>query len=83
MDGVPVYEARLRMGETLAKKILREYPDHDIGSSENIINNIYNIHQILRTVLSLPYISRFSRSYKIRKICFLCGVGKVSLRDEY
>ena len=42
MDGVPVYEARLRMGETLAKKILREYPNHDIGSSQNIENTIHN-----------------------------------------
>jgi amidophosphoribosyltransferase len=30
MDDVSVYKARLRMGETLAQKILRERPDHDI-----------------------------------------------------
>ncbi len=30
MDGVSVYKARLRMGEKLAEKILRERPDHDI-----------------------------------------------------
>jgi amidophosphoribosyltransferase len=30
MDGVSVYKTRLRMGETLAEKILRERPDHDI-----------------------------------------------------
>lgn len=30
MDGVSVYKARLRMGETLADKVLRERPDHDI-----------------------------------------------------
>lgn len=30
IDGVSVYKARLRMGETLADKILREWPDHDI-----------------------------------------------------
>ena len=30
MDGVSVYKARLRMGEKLADKILREHPDHDI-----------------------------------------------------
>ena len=30
MDGVSVYKARLRQGEKLAAKILRENPDHDI-----------------------------------------------------
>src|SRR5690606_10183080 len=30
MDGVSVYKARLRQGEKLADKILRERPDHDI-----------------------------------------------------
>jgi amidophosphoribosyltransferase len=30
MDRVSVYKARLRMGETLADKVLRERPDHDI-----------------------------------------------------
>lgn len=30
MDDVSVYKARLRMGQTLVQKILRERPDHDI-----------------------------------------------------
>jgi len=30
IDDVSVYKARLRMGESLAEKILRERPDHDI-----------------------------------------------------
>ena len=30
IDGVSVYKARLRMGEALAGKILREWPGHDI-----------------------------------------------------
>ncbi|MEM9300846.1 MAG: amidophosphoribosyltransferase [Pseudomonadota bacterium] len=30
LDDISVYKARLRMGERLAAKILREWPDHDI-----------------------------------------------------
>jgi amidophosphoribosyltransferase len=30
MDGVSVYESRLKMGEKLAENILSKYPDHDI-----------------------------------------------------
>lgn len=30
IDGIAVYKARLRMGEKLAEKIIREWPEHDI-----------------------------------------------------
>jgi amidophosphoribosyltransferase len=30
IDDISVYKARLRMGQALARKILREWPDHDI-----------------------------------------------------
>ena len=30
MDGVSVYETRLKMGEMLANKIMKQHPDHDI-----------------------------------------------------
>ena len=30
LDNISVYRARMRMGEKLAAKVMREYPDHDI-----------------------------------------------------
>jgi amidophosphoribosyltransferase len=30
MDGISVYKTRMRQGESLARKILREFPNHDI-----------------------------------------------------
>ena len=30
MNGVSIYQSRMRMGEYLAEKIMREYPEHDI-----------------------------------------------------
>jgi amidophosphoribosyltransferase len=32
IDDLSIYKARLRMGEALAQKILREWPDHDIDA---------------------------------------------------
>lgn len=32
IDGVSVYEARLAMGDKLARRILRDFPDHDIDT---------------------------------------------------
>ena len=44
-----VYKARLRMGEALAEKILREWPDHDIDV-------VIPIPETSRTALSAPRI---------------------------
>ena len=38
IDGVSVYKARLKMGEKLANKILREHPNHDIDVVLSLIH---------------------------------------------
>ncbi len=55
MDGVSVYKSRLRQGERLAAKILRERPDHDIDVVVPIPDSSRVAGQALAHVLGVKF----------------------------
>jgi amidophosphoribosyltransferase len=55
MDGISVYKARLRQGEKLAEKILRERPDHDIDVVIPIPDTSRVAGQALASKLSVKF----------------------------
>ncbi len=54
IEDVSVYKARLRMGERLAEKIMRIWPDHDIDSIVPIPDTSRTAASSLAAVLGLP-----------------------------
>ena len=55
MDGISVYKARLRQGEKLARKILRDRPDHDIDVVIPIPDSSRVAGQALATTLGVKF----------------------------
>lgn len=55
LEDVSVYKARLRMGERLAEKILRERPDHDIDAVIPIPDTARTAASALAATLGLPF----------------------------
>ncbi len=55
MDGVSVYKSRLRQGERLAEKVLRERPDHDIDVVVPIPDSSRIAAQSMASVLGVKF----------------------------
>ncbi len=55
MDGVSVYKSRLRQGERLAEKVLRERPDHDIDVIVPIPDSSRIAAQSMASVLGVKF----------------------------
>ncbi|MEM7054735.1 MAG: amidophosphoribosyltransferase [Pseudomonadota bacterium] len=55
IDDLSIYKARLRMGEALAKKILKEWPDHDIDSVIPIPDTSRTACLPIAQMLGVPY----------------------------
>ena len=55
MDGVSVYKSRLRQGERLAEKVLRERPDHDIDVIVPIPDSSRIAAQSMAAVLGVKF----------------------------
>lgn len=84
IDNISVYKARLRMGETLAKKIMRLRPDHDIDVVIPIPDTGRTSALPLAFNLGLKYREGFIRNRYIPRTFIMPGqaVRKKSVRQK-
>ena len=73
MDGVSIYQARAGMGISLAKKILRERPDHDIDVIIPIPDTSQNAAHALAHSLQTPYSEGFVKNRYIGRTFIMSG----------
>lgn len=73
MDGVSIYQARVGMGISLAKKILRERPNHDIDVIIPIPDTSRNAAYALAHSLRAPYSEGFVKNCYIGRTFIMSG----------
>ena len=76
MDGIYVYKARLRMGEKLAEKILRERPDHGIDAVIPIPDTARTAASALAEALGVPFREGFVKNRYIGRTFIMPGQGE-------
>ncbi len=84
IDGISVYQARIRMGEKLAHKIERAWPNHDIDVVIPIPDTSRTAALQLCQVLNLPYREGFVKNRYIGRTFIMPGQGqrKKSVRQK-
>ena len=84
IDKVSVYKARLRMGESLAEKILRTRPDHDIDVVIPIPDTGRTAALSIAHVLGVKYREGFIKNRYITRTFIMPGQGvrKKSVRQK-
>src|SRR3569623_1754024 len=84
IDGVSVYKARLRMGETLADKILRDWSDHDIDVVIPIPDTSRTAALQLANKLGVKYREGFIKNRYIGRTFIMPGqmLRKKSVRQK-
>ena len=84
IDGISVYQARIRMGEKLAHKIERVWPNHDIDVVIPIPDTSRTAALQLCHVLNLPYREGFVKNRYIGRTFIMPGQGqrKKSVRQK-
>jgi amidophosphoribosyltransferase len=76
IEDVSVYKARLRMGEMLAEKILREWPDHDIDTVIPIPDTSRTSASTLALALQRPFREGFVKNRYIGRTFIMPGQGE-------
>ncbi len=84
MDGISVYKSRLRMGEVLARKILKLRPDHDIDVVIPIPDTSRVAGQVLAYELNVKFREGLMKNRYIGRTFIMPGQGerKKSVRHK-
>ena len=84
MDGISVHDARLRMGELLAKRISEEYPNHEIEAVIPVPDSGRIASLDLAKYLGVPYREGFVKNRYIGRTFLMPGqsVRKDSVRKK-
>ena len=84
IDGVSVYDARLRMGETLAEKVARAFPKGDIDVVMPIPDSSRPAAMQLAMRLNVPYREGFIKNRYVGRTFIMPGqeVRKKSVRQK-
>ena len=84
MDGISVYQARMRMGEKLADKVRRDWPEHDIDVIIPIPDTSRTAALEMAVALGLPYREGFIKNRYIGRTFIMPGQAqrKKSVRQK-
>lgn len=84
MDGIAVYKTRLRMGQKLARRLLREWPDHDIDVVIPIPDTSRTAAMEMATEMDLKYREGFIKNRYIGRTFIMPGQAerKRSVRQK-
>jgi len=84
IDNISVHKARARMGQTLATKIMRDWPDHDIDVVIPIPDTSRTAALRLANELGVPYAEGFIKNRYIGRTFIMPGqkVRKRSVRKK-